>query len=209
VVAATVAPAPRIIGVVSEVHSGGEALRQFDAGSDDPTLREQLVGWSVIAGVLVVAVGLTLFATAFLVLMGSDVYTGIVKVSGGGLPGTYVVTEVHVSWRGTASTNGTFTSDDGSVVLTGTTLSWDGSDVGTQLRAKYVPSLRDGMLPVGVSEGVAGDIIAPLVAEILMLPVAAVGWWFLATIVGVGKQEEGRLRRNADSPRPQDFDVET
>jgi hypothetical protein len=172
-------------------------------------LREQLVGWSVIAGVLVVAVGLTLFATAFLVLMGSDVYTGIVKVSGGGLPGTYVVTEVQVSWRGTASTYGTFTSDDGSVVLTGTTLSWDGSDVGTQLRAKYVPSLRDGMLPVGVSEGVAGDIIAPLVAEILMLPVAAVGWWFLATIVGVGKQGEGRLRRHADSPRPQDFDVET
>lgn len=191
---------------MSEVQSGGEALGQSLEAFREPTLRERLTGWSMIVGTLVVVVGLTLLATAFLVLMVSDAYTGIVEVSGGGIHGTYVVTEVDVSWRGIASSVGTFTSDDGSVVLTGTKLSWDGSDIGTELPAKYVPSLRDGRLPVVVSQGVPGDIISPTVLAVVTLPIAALGWWFMVAVLierGRGSAED----TDGDGPSPNAADA--
>jgi hypothetical protein len=82
-------------------------------------------------------------------------------------------------------------------VLTGTKLSWDGSDIGTELPAKYVPSLRDGRLPVVVSQGVPGDIISPTVLAVVTLPIAALGWWFMVAVLierGRGSAERHRRR---------------
>lgn len=142
------------------------------------TSREKLLA----VGAAVVVVGLTVLATAFAVMFASDAYVGVVAAADRGIHGTYLVTELVTGPKATSSV-GTYTSDDGSVVLVGTTLPWDASDVGSEVRCQYVPSLRDGHLPVGVSRGSPADVILPMILLVICLALAVAGWWLMGAVV--------------------------
>lgn len=146
---------------------------------DEPfTLREKLLAYGILVLGGTVVIGLTVLATAFVVLFASDIYVGGVAAADRGIHGTELVTSAKAP-----STVGTFTSDDGSTVLEGTKLSWDASDVGSVVPCQYVPSLRDGHLTVVVTRGWAADIILSSILLVICLAVGWVGWWLLGSVV--------------------------
>lgn len=118
---------------------------------------------------------LTLVAIAASLFLMIDLYKGMVVAGGGGDHGTYVVTSLERSAKGTVSSVGTFTATDGSVMLEGTKLEWDGSDVGTSHPARYVPTPLDAIAPVAVmSPGISG-VLTALGFLVVFLPIAVIG----------------------------------
>lgn len=148
----------------------------------EPVGRLSLVGGLISVCVILVALVVTLLLSAVVVLGVNDARSGIIAAVGHGIHGNYLVTELETGGKA-LSTLGNFTSDDGSVVLAGAKLSWDSSDVGIVVPCQYVPSLRDGRLPPSLTTGGPGDIVVPIVFADVFLPLAGLGWLFVAGLV--------------------------
>lgn len=148
----------------------------------EPARRLTFVGALASVAVILVSLVVTLFFSAAVVLIVNDARSGIIAASGHGIHGTYLVTELDTSGK-VLTTFGTFTSDDGSVVLVHAKLVWDSSDVGTVVACQYVPSLRGGLFPTTVLTGGPGDVIEPIVFVIVFVPLAGMGWLFVAGLV--------------------------
>ncbi len=101
---------------------------------------------------------------------------------GGGYRGTYVVTEVERTF-GKSRSSGTFTSDDGTRRPDRRHLPLGRQRPRGYVRAQYVPSLRNGRLPIVVSSGTWLDIASPLVGTVLAVSLTGAGWWLTGKLV--------------------------
>jgi hypothetical protein len=145
---------------------------------------------------------LTLVAIAASLFLMVDLYKGVVVASGRGIHGTYVVTSLERSAKGTVSSVGTFTAEDGSVTLDGTKLEWDKSDVGSSHPAQYVPTPLDGIAPIAVMSPGVGGVLTALGFLAVFLPIALIGSIGLPSYLAEAIRHRRRRKRSDDSVNP-------
>lgn len=143
---------------------------------------------------------LLLAITLFAVVAVTDVYASVTALRSGGVPGTMIIASqdrtLPIDFFCFAE--GKFAPDGGGPVVDVALAGWCG-EPGTEVKVRYVPSLREHLplLQVGVGRGTWAELATVTAGGSIFIGAAFVAWWVAVGVMldpGVSEERYGAIR---------------